>query len=107
MTNIEDFPKRLTTLRMQRGISAREMSLSLGQNAGDINNIESGKTYPSMISFFYICEFLKITPHEFFDLSTDDPEEIRKVTDNLKRLNPKTLSSIDFIVSNLARNNKH
>ena len=39
----ERFSKRLIQLRMQKGVSAREMSLSIGQNASYINNIETGK----------------------------------------------------------------
>ena len=38
----EDFAKRLSALRQEKGASARDMSLSLGQNAGYINNIENG-----------------------------------------------------------------
>lgn len=37
------FATRLTTLREKKGVSARDMSLSIGQNPGYINNIESGK----------------------------------------------------------------
>ena len=53
--------KRLAQLRVQKGVSAREMSLALGQNTGYISNIESGKTLPSMTGFFYICEYLDIS----------------------------------------------
>ena len=38
----EDFIKRLTELRINKGVSARDMSLSIGQSAGYINNIENG-----------------------------------------------------------------
>ena len=39
--NLDDlFAKRLAQLRNQKGVSARDMSLSLGQGAGYINNIE-------------------------------------------------------------------
>ena len=62
----EDFIARLTQLRLKHGVSARDMSLSLGQNSGYINNIECGKALPSMSVFFYICEYLKITPKDFF-----------------------------------------
>ena len=55
----ERFSKRLIQLRMQKGVSAREMSLSIGQNASYINNIETGKALPSMNGFFYICEYMK------------------------------------------------
>ena len=49
----EDFvPERLAKLRMQKGVSARDMSLSLGQANNYINNVENKKTLPSMQSFF-------------------------------------------------------
>ena len=60
----EIFPSRLAELRNQKAISARDMSLSIGQNPGYINNIETGKALPSMASFFFICDFLGITPQE-------------------------------------------
>ena len=64
----EDFvPERLAKLRSQKGVSARDMSLSLGQANNYINNIENKKSLPAMQSFFYICEYLGVTPQEFFD----------------------------------------
>ena len=39
----EDFPLRLAQLRNKKGVSARDMSLSIGQNAGYINNISLNK----------------------------------------------------------------
>ena len=64
----EDFIKRLVTLRMNKGVSARDMSLSIGQSAGYINNIENGINLPSMSVFFYICEYFGITPKDFLML---------------------------------------
>ena len=58
----EDFIKRLTELRMNKGVSAREMSLAIGQSEGYINNVENGVNLPSMTVFFYICEYLGVTP---------------------------------------------
>ena len=59
----EDFvPERLAKLRTQKGVSARDMSLSLGQANNYINNIENKKSLPAMQSFFYICEYLGVTP---------------------------------------------
>ena len=69
----ERFSKRLIQLRMQKGVSAREMSLSIGQNASYINNIETGKALPSMNGFFYICEYLNISPQEFFNETAEAP----------------------------------
>jgi transcriptional regulator with XRE-family HTH domain len=99
----EMFPVRLAQLRNQKGISARDMSLSIGQNPGYINNIESGKALPSMSAFFYICDFLGITPSEFFDTSSDCPDTIREISDDLKKLSYEQLQNISAIVKGLAK----
>ena len=57
MDYVEWFAGRVTELRLQKGVSARDMSLSIGQNAGYINTIESGKALPSMSAFFFICDY--------------------------------------------------
>lgn len=66
----KDFSLRLAQLREKKGVSARDMSLSIGQNPGYINNIESGKSMPSLTGIFYMCEYLDITPSEFFDMDS-------------------------------------
>lgn len=63
----KEFGLRLAKIRESRSVSARQMSLDIGQNKNYINSIESGKNYPSMIHFFDICEYLHITPQAFFD----------------------------------------
>lgn len=63
----EQFSKRLAELRTKKGVSARDMSLSIGQNAGYIRTIENGSSFPTMSAFFYICEYLNVTPKEFLD----------------------------------------
>lgn len=98
----EFFPNRLAQLRNERNISARDMSLSIGQNPGYINNIESGKSLPSMASFFFICDFFGITPQEFFDSESASPETLRDITTNLKKLDSEQLHNIASIVSALA-----
>lgn len=98
----EDFPIRLAKLRTKKGVSARDMSLSIGQNAGYINNIETGKALPSMAAFFYICDFLGITPQEFFDTDSEQPEMLRSVCNDLKELSTSQFEHIAAIISELA-----
>lgn len=99
----EMFARRLTQLRMQKGVSARDMSLSLGQNHGYINSIESGKTFPTMTNFFYICEYLHITPKEFFDVDANDPEALHGMVANLKKLDPEEFEALSKIVAGLIK----
>ena len=96
-----DFPLRLAQLRTKKGVSARDMSLSLGQNAGYINNIESGKALPSMGTFFYICEYLNITPSAFFDTDTSNPEKLDNLIQKVKMLNDAQLDSISTLIDGI------
>lgn len=73
------FTTRLVELRKHKGVSARDMSLSLGQSTGYINNIEKGINYPSMAMFFTICEYLDITPKDFFDTEMAEPAKSREL----------------------------
>ncbi|MEG2234377.1 MAG: helix-turn-helix transcriptional regulator [Oscillospiraceae bacterium] len=64
----EDFiANRVSQLRINKNVSARDMSLSIGQNQNYISHIESRKMLPSMQALFYICEYLGIKPKDFFD----------------------------------------
>lgn len=48
----DEFIRRLIELRLNKGVSARDMSLSIGQSPGYINNIENDVNFPSMTVFF-------------------------------------------------------
>ncbi len=97
----DKFINRLTKLRMAKGVSARDMSLSLGQNPGYINNIENGKNLPSMTLFFYICEYLELTPTEFFDFDNSNPARLNEVITDLKKLTPEKLEHISQIIKDM------
>ncbi|MGN0367803.1 MAG: helix-turn-helix domain-containing protein [Wujia sp.] len=95
------FSARLAQLRVNKGVSARDMSLSIGLNAGYINNIENGKTLPSMTVFFYICEYLNIEPKEFFDFDSNNPVELQELFDKMKLLDSKQMEAISTLIDGL------
>lgn len=98
-----EFQTRLAQLRENKGVSARDMSLSIGQNPGYINNIETGKALPSMSGFFYICEYLQLSPKDFFDIDAKNPEKLNELIKDLKKLDDKQLDSIASIVQGLVK----
>ncbi|MBQ9948049.1 MAG: helix-turn-helix transcriptional regulator [Oscillospiraceae bacterium] len=98
-----NFALRLAQLRSKKGVSARDMSLSIGQNPGYINNIESGKAMPSMTCFFYICDYLGVSPKDFFDNASAEPEKIKQLTDDLKKLDSDLLENVSAIVKGLIK----
>ncbi len=100
----ENFSKRLSELRRGKGVSARKMSLALGQNAGYINHIEKKQVMPSLLTFFSICEYLDTTPEEFF---RDEQEELEmdshlSVIQDLEELSPEQLGCIQYLIRELA-----
>lgn len=99
----KDFAMRLASLREKKGVSARDMSLSMGQNPGYINNIETGKALPSLPGIFYICEYLNVTPSEFFDLKSENPSRLNAVIKDLKQLDDKQLETIATLVKELSK----
>lgn len=101
----ELFYKRLVQLHAEKGVSARDMSLSLGQSEGYINGIENKNGFPSMTAFFYICDYLGVTPGEFFDDSNNYPVEVRDIVAGLKKLNKEQLNSVATLVKSI--NNSH
>ena len=87
------FIERLICLRQQKNVSAREMSLAIGQNPSYINRIENGKAYPSMQVFFYICEYLGITPQEFWNLDDKCPKKNEELADAAKKFSSEQLDA--------------
>ena len=99
----KEFAVRLAKLREQKGISARDMSLSIGQNPGYINNIENEKSMPSMQGFFYICEFLNISPSTFFYETITYPDRLSSLIEDMKKLDDMQLAAISVIIKGLLR----
>lgn len=88
------FSLRLSELRIQKNISAREMSHILGHSDNYINMIENGRSLPTMAQFLAICEFLEVTPMVFFDFDNHNPKKSAAVNDKLKGLSDEQLSIV-------------
>lgn len=101
MDYLEWIPERLTQLRLEKGVSARDMSLSLGQSVSYINKIENRRTLPSVSGLLYICEYFGITPQEFFDTSALSPLAKRRLTEQMSRLSPGQAQHVLQIIDDI------
>jgi len=96
---MEEFVRsRVSQLRLQKGVSAREMSLSLGQNEAYINQIENGKMLPSLQGLSYICDYLGITLQQFFEEENSFPCQIDGIIKDLKKLDAEALAHVAAVV---------
>ena len=44
-----------------------------------MQSISSGRSVPSLGEFLYICEYLGVTPSEFFDEGMKEPQLVQKL----------------------------
>ena len=86
--------ERITQLRIEKGVSEYQMSLDLGQSKGYIQSISSGRTMPSMGQFLNICEYLSITPKEFFNAKAESPRLYGEVLKRLKKLEAEDINMV-------------
>ena len=106
MDYIEWFPERLAELRLQKGVSARDMSLSLGQSESYINKIENRRTLPSMAGFFYICDFLEISPEEFFATQNQSDPLNQAIALEAEKLSPQYRAHVLQLIQDLAQKDR-
>lgn len=101
MDDISWFSDRVAMLRLQKGVSAREMSLSLGQSESYVNKIENKRTLPSMTGFLYICEYFGITPQQFFDVEDHSPSTTQQLIEEISKLTPEQSERILAIIRDI------
>ena len=77
--DIQFIRDRISALRIKKNVSEYRMSTDLGHSKSYIQSISSGKALPSLSEFLYICEYLGVTPSEFFDNDIKEPQLVQKL----------------------------
>ena len=98
--------ERVSKLRQAKGVSARDMSLSIGQNVNYINHIENRKAEPSLSGLGYIFDYFGITPQEFFDTENQHPERLKDFIEDVKRLDENELLHLSGLVREIVSKRK-
>lgn len=94
--------ERITQLRIQKGVSEHRMSMDLGHARSYIHSIVSGRTLPSMAEFLAICDYLQITPQNFFDEGTDNGILLTRLNNSSRLLSEKDLLFVVELAERLA-----
>ena len=93
---------RIAELRTKKGVSEYKMSMELGHSKTYIQSISSGRSLPSFSELLYICEYLGVTPKEFFDAETNEPQLVCKLTEIAKTLSKEDLAALINMAERLA-----
>lgn len=94
---------RITQLRLRKGVSEYQMSCDLGHSRGYVYSISSGKALPPMKEFLAICDYFDLTPQQFFDESTQNPELLQKAVSGMKQLSEDDLLMLLGFINRLRK----
>lgn len=97
----EYISKRITELRLKKGIAEHRMSIELGHSRSYMQSISSGRALPSLTEFLAICDYLNVSPKDFFDEANHNPVLIEEVIEKLKKLPDNDLNIILTMVNRL------
>jgi len=106
MDYVKYVSERITKLRTSKGVSARDMSISMGQNVNYVNNIENRKAEPSLSGFFIILEYFGVSPQEFFDTGNTNPVQLNDFIEDVKQLDDSELFHLSHFMKEIVSNRK-
>ncbi len=100
--DVDFIRNRISSLRIRKNVSEYKMSIDLGHSKSYIQSISSGRSVPSMSEFLYICEYLGVTPTEFFDEETPEPQLLNELHRLSRGLSAKDLSILISVAERLS-----
>lgn len=83
--------QRITELRIKKGIAEHRMSLDLGHSRSYMQSISSGRALPSLTEFLAICDYLGVSPKDFFDETNPNPLLIEEIDNKIKHFSDDDL----------------
>ncbi len=98
--------ERVSQLRAAKGVSANDMSLSIGQSRNYIRHLEKREIVPSLQVLFFICDYFKISPQEFFEQGNRHPDRLNNFIADVKCLNDSTFFHLTDLVKDFVKNQK-
>lgn len=92
--DIQFIRERISALRTKKNVSEYRMSTDLGHSKSYMQSISSGRAMPSLSEFLYICEYLGVTPQEFFDEELQEPQLVEKLYRLTRNLSEADLNAL-------------
>ena len=84
--------ERISVLRTKKNVSEYRMSTDLGHSKSYMQSISSGRSMPSLGEFLYICEYLGVTPKEFFDEDMKEPQLVQRLCELTRHMSEADLN---------------
>ncbi len=98
--------ERYAAIRLAHNISGRRLSLELGQSTEYINQIENGKSLPSLEGLFNFCEYFHISLAEFFEEDFRYPVQYKKIIHELNQMDTMEIEQVYGLLKLINRSAK-
>ena len=93
--------ENIKEIRINKGIPQKALADALSVDNAVISNIENGHNLPSMAVFFYICDYLGVTPCEFFEVENNDPATLSPIFEQIKKLKPEQVEVLQAMLNQM------
>lgn len=84
--------ERISILRTKKNVSEYRMSTDLGHSKSYMQSISSGRSMPSLSEFLYICDYLGVTPQEFFEEDIAEPQLVHRLYELTRNMSEADLN---------------
>ena len=98
--------QRIARIRNAHKISARRLSLELGQSTEYINQIENGNSMPSLDGLFNFCDYFGISLGEFFEENYNFPVEYGQIISELNKMDAQEIGTVYELLKVINKNKK-
>ena len=106
MISNSEFGARFKQIRLEKGVTEKEMGKAIGHTEKYIKNIENGVTLPTLRHFFRICSYFGITAYLFFNLDIEYPIAFNKFLKEWERLNDDEKALVNSKIKEMVKANE-
>ncbi|HMM20728.1 MAG TPA: helix-turn-helix transcriptional regulator [Selenomonadales bacterium] len=104
MIPLIDVGSRIRRLRLERGISAKEVAISLGVSPSFISGIEKNTNKCSLENLDRICTVLGVTLGDFFAEDREElSPELHRLLASAQKLTPEQLESVQRLLETIGK----
>jgi len=111
MSILDYFGQNLKYIRKEKGFTQEQLSEMINLDIRQYSRIETGRSFPSLVTLEKLCEALEINPAYLFDFSTEKEVYKRKSPENelysKLKIIAKSPHKMDFINTAILAVNGH
>lgn len=95
---IKEVEDKIKRLRLEKGMSSKELSLGIGEKETYIDQVEDCSLLPNLPTMLKICDYLGVESYDFFNEENKKDTLIPLITQELYKYDIKELLKIYYLI---------